>query len=509
MAARTPPRKRTRGQIEALPSGSLRVRLYAGLDPLTKKRHYLHEVVPAGPQAARRAESVLARFITLVDERRNPPTSATIDQLMDRYFDPRYNALNIEETTLIGYRASDRNHIRPLLGHLKVAGLQDAAILDSFKAELFRCRAHCDGRRYIEHRTKRPHECDHRCAVHTCRPLGASTIRSVFAVLAGALTCAKRWRWISTNPLHDFKLPTPPAPAPTPPTANQAALLLNQAWKDDPDWGMFLWMKARTGARRGEMCAMKLSLLDLDARSQGVHTSIAQSGRTIWEKATKTHQQRSIALDEADVTLLRAYLGQRRHKAAELGLALHPNGRLFSPSPDHSEWLKPDLVSRRFKRLATRLNMPHLSIKGWRAFAATELIAAGVNVRTVGGRLGHGGGGVTTLKVYAAALAEADQRAAELTGPRIPVAPEWLERLTETHHNPAVPDEPSQPYERIAADLAGAIRAGLLSSGDKLPAMKTLAERYGVAVSTVHRAINLLKRDDLVHASRGIAATVR
>src|SRR5207244_8974365 len=42
-------------QIETLPSGSLRVRVYAGIDPVSKKRHYLVETVPAGPKAAAEA----------------------------------------------------------------------------------------------------------------------------------------------------------------------------------------------------------------------------------------------------------------------------------------------------------------------------------------------------------------------------------------------------------------------------------------------------------------------
>jgi site-specific recombinase XerD len=37
-----------------------------------------------------------------------------------------------------------------------------------------------------------------------------------------------------------------------------------------------------------------------------------------------------------------------------------------------------------------------------RHYSATELLTAGVDLRTVAGRLGHGGGGATTLRVYAA-----------------------------------------------------------------------------------------------------------
>ncbi|WP_444948528.1 hypothetical protein [Micromonospora ureilytica] len=41
-----------------------------------------------------------------------------------------------------------------------------------------------------------------------------------------------------------------------------------------------------------------------------------------------------------------------------------------------------------------------------------------MDVRTVAGRLGHGGGGATTLRVYAAWLAESDQRAAPVLAGR-------------------------------------------------------------------------------------------
>ena len=45
-----------------------------------------------------------------------------------------------------------------------------------------------------------------------------------------------------------------------------------------------------------------------------------------------------------------------------------------------------------------------------RHYSATELIRAGVDLRTVGGRLGHAEGG-TTLAFYVAWVREADQRA--------------------------------------------------------------------------------------------------
>ena len=74
MAGTTQRRRRPRGFIEKLPSGSLRVKVYAGRDPLTGKDHYLREIVPAGPDAAKRAEKVRTRLQADVDARRNPRT---------------------------------------------------------------------------------------------------------------------------------------------------------------------------------------------------------------------------------------------------------------------------------------------------------------------------------------------------------------------------------------------------------------------------------------------------
>jgi hypothetical protein len=73
--------KRSRGQIETLPSGPLRVSLYAGTDPVTEDRMYFRETVPAGPNAEAEAKRILAGFVHEVYERRHPRTDATVGQL--------------------------------------------------------------------------------------------------------------------------------------------------------------------------------------------------------------------------------------------------------------------------------------------------------------------------------------------------------------------------------------------------------------------------------------------
>src|SRR4051812_12182466 len=99
MTTTSKPKRRTRGTIEALPSGSLRVKVYAGVDPVSKKEHYLLETVPAGPGAVREAEKVRTRLLAQVDERRNPRTKATLNQLLDRWLE----VAELEPTTRSGY----------------------------------------------------------------------------------------------------------------------------------------------------------------------------------------------------------------------------------------------------------------------------------------------------------------------------------------------------------------------------------------------------------------------
>jgi hypothetical protein len=105
-------RKRERGGIFQLPSGALRVRVYAGTDPVTKRRHDLLKIIPAGPSAAAEAEATLRRFRAELEERRNPQTNATVNQLLDRHLDMHSGGAS----TVSGYRGYVDKHVRPFIG---------------------------------------------------------------------------------------------------------------------------------------------------------------------------------------------------------------------------------------------------------------------------------------------------------------------------------------------------------------------------------------------------------
>lgn len=494
--------RRQRGRIETLPSGSLRVSVYAGVDPLTGQRNYLKEVIPHDtPNIEREAEKIRTRLLNQVDEQRNPRTKTSVNNLMDRYLEN----LDVDRNTRIGYERNIRLHVRPLLGELQVGKL-DGETIESFQNILKQCSLHCGGKgNFIEHRKKGDHECTDKCKPHTCKGLSASSIRKVRACLSGAIAMAMRWNWVTVNPLDQAKQPPAPKAKPNPPTAEQAATIVNDAFHDI-SWGMALWLAMVTGVRRGELCALRLDRLDLNKGLLEVKSSIGQEGGDTWEKDTKDHQQRRIALDDVTVGLLRIYLQHREGIASEMGQKIDPKGRLFSTSIDHSTYLKPDSVTQRYSRMCERLDIES-HLHELRHYSATELISAGVDPRTVAGRLGHSGGGATTLRVYTAWLSEADQRASGTLSGRMPDAPIAVDvsGKTVTKLEPKI----TGPYQKIAADLRGAIACGALRPGDTLPTVVDLMARYGVSAGTANRAVAELKTEGLVTASRGKRAVVR
>lgn len=475
---------RARGSIEPLPSGALRVSVYAGIDPVTGKRHYLKEIVKAGPKARREAEAACNRLLSQVAEKRNPRTSATVDQLLERYLDQFAGSPN----TLELYRTHVRNHISPCLGQVRIGQL-DAETLDSFYGELRRCRRRCSGsrRREIDHRVAEPHECDDRCVRHQCKPLAPTTIRHIHFILSGAYKRAVRWRWLSVNPMAQAEPPPAPKPNPQPPSAAQAARIVNESWRD-PDWGALIWTAMTTGVRRGEMCAIRVSSVDLDEGRETIwlRRAVRREPGAGWAEADlKTHQQRRIALDAETVLVLRQQIERCRARAEALGFEFPTDGFLFSGSADGSTFLTPDSVTQRYDRMVTRLGI-ETTLHKLRHYSATELIAGGVDPRTVAGRLGHGGGGTTTLKAYSAWVSEADQRAAKGLGAGMPERPAELDDVDQ------IKAEPRYPYQAVAVAVAREVADGTLPTGAPAPLPAELATLHRVSLATAKRSLVLL-----------------
>jgi integrase len=411
MAGRGVPQRRTRGTVRKR-GGSYQVVVYAGIDPLTGKEHYLYESAPD----AREAERIRTRLLAQVDRQRSTSTRATFGYLLDAWL----KVHDIDPGTLASYARTVERRIKPALGDLPVSKLT-ARVLEEFYADLRRCRDRCNKKPYIVHRTGSPHDCEaddpstrKQCRLHVCKPYAAATIRETHSIISGALSAAVRWEWIDFNPADVARKPRQPKPNPSPPSPDQASRILAAASEQDPSWGMLVWLTMITGARRGEIVALRWKDVDLQRRILEIRRNLVDGV----EKETKTHQIRRIALDETTVELLTAHQARYVERVRLLELAPSDDAFVFSYEPDHSRACDADAVSHRFSAMCDKLGFD-THLHALRHYSATELISAGVDVRTVAGRLGHGGGGTTTLRVYAAWVAESDKRAANLLASRM------------------------------------------------------------------------------------------
>ena len=200
-----------------------------------------------------------------------------------------------------------------------------------------------------------------------------------------------------------------------------------------------------TGMRRGEICGLRWSLVDLDQAVLTIRRTVFVGQRgELQEKDTKTHQQRRVVLDPETAAVLRDHHARAHARAAALGEHLKPDAFVVSADPDSQLPINPDPATQRYRRMATRLGI-NTTLKNLRHYTATELISGGVDVRTVAGRLGHGGGGSTTLRVYAAWTSEADQRAARTVSGRMPARPRGVAE------KPASTDRPGSDQQRQPA----------------------------------------------------------
>jgi integrase len=246
-------------------------------------------------------------------------------------------------------------------------------------------------------------------------PYAPATIRRVHGIVRRAVAQGVRWGWITHNPAIDASPPRVPMKELKPPDPGQVVQLFRLAQELDPELATFIMLAASSGARRGELIALRWSDIDLDQSRLSIERGIVRVGDDLIEQGTKTHQSRRISLDAGTVSSLRAHEARMMERAHEASSAVTSESFVFSHSVDGKTPWHPDSTTRAFRKVCQQAGVTGVRLHDLRHYVATRLLAAGVDVRTVAGRLGHRNPS-TTLNVYSHFVPETDQEAAEALG---------------------------------------------------------------------------------------------
>ncbi len=100
-------------------------------------------------------------------------------------------------------------------------------------------------------------DCDQLYARMAAAGLGPSRVRCAHVVLHRAVAQAVRWGWLARNPVSAATRPPVPRVTIEPPAINVVRLALAAARTRDPVLWCWLQVAVATGARRGEVCALR------------------------------------------------------------------------------------------------------------------------------------------------------------------------------------------------------------------------------------------------------------
>jgi integrase len=276
-------------------------------------------------------------------------------------YESRVEAGERSRLTLGGYQRAVRKHIVPAIGHLKLGEVN---------------RDHLK---------------------HLYRSLSPSVARACHTALSAAFSYALEEGTLGVNPCRMLRTPHYRAPEARHLDRDRARGLLEESKGTRLEGAVVLGL---LGLRIGETCGLRWEDVDLAAGRIYVRRS--------WHGETKTRRMRGFALPPSTTSQLRRYKVRQAEKLLVFGIRQTDETPVVATV--YGTQMAPKTLDRLFRPFVQEHGFD-VSYHGLRHTAAILLLSAGVDVKTVGGRLGMSP--QILLRTYAHFVQAADQAAAE------------------------------------------------------------------------------------------------
>ena len=269
------------------------------------------------------------------------------------------------------------NHIKPVLGSLKLKKLNSAHVQNFYRNRLD-------------------------------TGLSASTVRKIHDILRRGLAQAVDWHLTQRNVADVVK---PPRPVPKEIVAlstDETRRLLDAAAEDRLE-ALYV-LAVHTGMRQGEMLALRWQDVDIENAVLSVRRTLTRRGGKVAFGEPKTKKsRRSIRLTPQAVDALRAHLERQLRDMEILGDHYQDQGLIFTT--DTGAPINPsNLRQRSFTPLLKRVGLPHMRFHDLRHTCATLLLSKGTHPKIVQEMLGHANISMT-MDTYSHVLPDMQEKA--------------------------------------------------------------------------------------------------
>jgi integrase len=350
----------------------------------------------SGYATRREAEAALAHALNEVHSGRYvEPTTMTVRQFLCDEWLPA-SAARVRATTLRAYRQLIDLYAVPNLGDLPLADVTPVVLTKLYGRLLTSGRANGKG------------------------GLSARTVRFLHTVLRRAFADAVRWRYLQANPADGATPPSAAAArAPEMRTWTLAELQAFLRFTVDDEYHIGYVLAACCGLRRGEVCGLRWSDIDLDGGDAfGPHLRVRQTlvevdyVLTVSEPKT-AKSRRVVALDPTVVAVLRRHR-TRQHKDRLACGPAYADHDLVLARVDGAP-VQPSNFVQVFARRVGEAGVPHIRFHDLRHTHATLSLQAGIHPKIVSERLGHSTAAFT-LDIYSHAVPSLQAEAAAAFG---------------------------------------------------------------------------------------------
>jgi integrase len=248
------------------------------------------------------------------------------------------------------------NHIKPILGEVKLKKLNSAHVQSFYRDRLD-------------------------------AGLSPSTVHKIHDILRRSLAQGVKWHLIPRNVADVVKPPRPVPKEMVALSADETRRLLEAARGDRLE--ALYTLAVHTGMRQGEMLALRWQDVDLENAVVSVRRTLTRRGGRIAFGEPKTKKsRRPIRLSSQAVEALRSHLDRQLREIEILGDRYQDQGLVFTT--DTGAPINPsNLRQRNFTPLLKRAGLPHMRFHDLRHTCATLLLSRGVHPKFVQELLGH------------------------------------------------------------------------------------------------------------------------